>query len=190
MTKTALARFAQLLIAAGFSVACASGPSLRRTITVAAGKPTAIRLVTGSGKLALSLQNESAGYADQVYSATAADPSKKVVPDADLQALLDVFSEKGMFDQALASAPGDARDVLVVEHEGRRWIWVRRQLGVQASEQDFHEARAYFLSLYNSSVAFHGTGSQRPDFRGESARVHTDAAAARTRLEELRRRSQ
>ncbi|MFY9343575.1 MAG: hypothetical protein WAT39_13855, partial [Planctomycetota bacterium] len=176
MTLPAKVRFAQRLVALGLLVACA-GPGLRRTVTITEGQPTTVRLI--SGNLALSLQNESAGHADKVYTAASADPSRKVTADADLQALLDVFSEQQMFERSMTVVPPGSLDTLMVEQGGRRWVWAvsadrRARLAAQQrgdrSEQTFHEARAYFLSLYNSSVAYHGTGTARPDFRGEGAR--------------------
>lgn len=194
MVVQAPSRLTQLLVAAWLCVACSSGPSLKRSLTVTNTARTTVQLAAVSSKLTLTLQNESSGHAAEVYRAGAASPSTKVVPDADLQALLDVFSEKGMFEQALAAVPPDARDVLAVDHDGRRWIWARRRAGMQVDEQTFHEARAYFLSLYNSSVAYHGnssdTGEKRPNFSSENAKVKSSAAEARARLEEARRRSQ
>jgi hypothetical protein len=189
MVVQAPLRFLQLLAAAGLFVACSSAPSLRRDLTVGANLRTTVQLVAVSSKLTLTLQNDSAGHAGEVYGRNSQDPSKKVVPDADLQALLDVFSEKGMFEHSLPAVPPDARDVLAVDHDGRRWIWARRQRGMQADEQLFHEARAYFLSLYNSNIAYHGTGEDRVNFGSESAKAKSSAAEARARLEEARRRS-
>jgi hypothetical protein len=176
-----------LLLAACTVAGCASGPQLPRALEVAEGELTTVRLLQIEGKLQLSLQNESAGHADQVYAALSPDPSRKVVSDADLQALLDVFAGQGMFAQSLAQVPPDARDVLTVQAGDRTWTWVRRQRGVQQGEAAFHEARAYFLALYNSSVAYHGTGEDRPDFGTESRRAKVDAATATSRLRALRR---
>jgi hypothetical protein len=187
MVRQAHARFTQLLVAACCFVACQSGPSLRRSVTVSEGERTAVVLVASNGRLTLSLQNESAGNAAAVYATNSADPSRKVVADADLQALLDVFSELGLFAQAQSVVPPDARDVLFVDHGGKRHAWARRQLGAQTSESSFHAARDYFLALYNSNVAYHGApDAPRPNFSGENLRAKTTAEAARARLEQLR----
>lgn len=181
-------RFAQLLFAAWLVVvaaACSSGPRLKRSVEVQAGQRTVVRLLDVRGTLALSLRNASAQETTAVYTPNShdIDPGAKVVDDANLQTLLDVFSEKGLFERALADVPADARDALVVEQGQRRWIFARRQLGLQQAEQSFHEARAEFLALYNSSVAYHGTGEARPNFRAENARAQTDAQKAKTNLE-------
>lgn len=189
MVVQALTRFTQLLVAACTLVACSSGPSLSRALEVTPGQRTTVHLLQVNGSLALSLQNDMEQERAKVYgeATSAIDPGRKVVADADLQALLDVFSDKGMFAASLDEVPADARDALIVEQGDRRWIWVRRQRGVQQAEATFHEARAYFLSLYNSSVAYHGTGLARPDFRTENARARADAEKARLNLEQLRR---
>lgn len=177
-------RFTQLLVAAILFVGCQSTPSLARTLIVAPGELTTVRLIQVKGHLAFSLQNGSGQAPDQVYTANSnqIDPGSKVIADAELQALLDVFSELGLFAASLDEVPHDALDALIVEQGGQRWVWVRRQLGVQAAEQSFHDARAAFLTLFNSSVAYHGTGTERPNFKAEDSRARQDAARAREHL--------
>jgi hypothetical protein len=139
-----------------------------------------------AGKLELTLQNETAGYAKDVYRDDSPDKALKVVPDAELQLLLDVFAEQGMF--AAQPPPGpDALDVLVVAQAGRTWSWARRQRGMQASEMPFLQAKQYFLNVYNGNTAYHGTGDQKPDFRNERLRAQDEAAAASRRLRDLPR---
>ncbi len=191
MVALAPLRFAQLLLAAGAIVGCQSGPSIStRACTVVAGQRTTIHLLQVNDNLALSLQNASANEAADIYTQSSADQSRKVATDAEVQALLDVFSDKGMFAASLPDVPSDARVVLLVEQGKQRWYWARRKLGVQASDETFNEARAYFLSLYNGSVAYHGTGKQRPDFTGENARARAEAETARLRLEKARLQEQ
>jgi hypothetical protein len=142
-----------------------------------------------TGSQSLSLQNDSAQSAESVYtpSSGAIDPGRKIVADCNLQALLDVFSEKNLFEASLAEVPADAREVIMVEQGKRRWIWALRKLNVPQAEQGFREARAEFLTLYNSSIAYHGAGDQRPDFGAENKRAHTEAEKARLKLEATRR---
>jgi hypothetical protein len=203
MVALAVPRFAMLLAAVCGIVGCSSGPELPRAVTVTEGQRTVVGLYQVGTKLQLSLQNDSAtarnvtpassgqpvrlGQATEVYSKGSAD-GRKVVTDAELQTLLDMFAAKGMFDSSLGAVPPNARDVLTVEQGDRRWIWARRQLGVQESEQAFHEARAYFLQLYNSAVAYHGAGDAKPDFKEESSRAATEGEAAKNKLESARRK--
>ena len=181
-------RFAVLLLAAGLVVSCQSAPSLPRSVTIESGQPTHVTLVQVQGGMKFELQNASSGDAAAVYSDAKANPLAKVVPDAQLQALLDVFTQKGMFAASTTSVPPDARDVLAVDQPGRRWTWVRRQAGVQAAEADFHEAKAYFLEVYNSATAWHRGSGARPDLLSEQSRVKADADAAKRKLENLGRK--
>lgn len=169
-----------LLLAAGGVAACAGGPTPRRDVAVTAGERTTVALQTYRGPL-LTLHNESAVDAADVYS-SGADPLLKVVPDAELQALLDAFSEQQMFAHSLPRAPGDARDVLLVAQGDRRWIWARRGSDVDPREAAFRSGRSYFLALYNGNTAYHGAaGGVRPDFEGAAARARANGGGARQR---------
>jgi Tol biopolymer transport system component len=92
----------------------------------------------------------------------------------------------GPRDQTEVFVPPGARDVLRVDQGGRSWIWARREAGVQASEAAFHEARSYFLEVYNSSTAYRPSEA-RPDLWAEKERANDDAEAAKNRLEQLKR---
>lgn len=190
MVVQALPRFRQLLVAACLLVACQTDPALQRSVAVTAGERTTVHLVQVNGSLALSLQNASAQKATDVYGAdtSTVDPGRKVVDDVNLQTLLDVFATKGMFATSLGEVPPGSLDALIVEQGRRRWVWAvssdkRVRLAAQQrgdhSEQIFNEARAEFLELYNRSTAFHGTGTDRPDFRAEGARAKTDSTDSR-----------
>lgn len=168
----------------GGTVGCASGPTLARVVTIRSGEPTQVALRQGD-KLTLTLRNESAGYAKDVYR-DSKDPGLKVVPDAELQTLLDVYAEDGLFVHAVAGAAAAGLDSLTIEQGGQQWQWVRRQRGAQQGDASFHTARDYFLAIYNGNVAYHGTG-ERPNFSDENARARAEAAAARERLLQLRR---
>lgn len=185
MVALALLRTGLLLFAVGAAAllgACAGAPPLQRSVVV-------VRYVDVKGTLALSLRNEGAGARAQVYGADSAaiDPGAKVVADDELQALLDVFTETGLFASSVGEVPGDALDALVVEQDGSRWVFPRRLRGVQQAEAAFHDGRAYFLSLYNSVTAYHGAAGDRPDFKTEQVRTAGDARQARQKLERLRR---
>ncbi|HEX5054431.1 MAG TPA: hypothetical protein VFZ65_21815 [Planctomycetota bacterium] len=183
-------RIAVLLAAACNAVGCASSPELPRSVTIETGRRTSVTLTQTQGRMVLALQNESSGGAAQVYSDERSNPLAKVVPDAQLQALLDVFTAKGLFNTSMSTVPPDARDVLAVEQGGQRWIWARRQAGIDA-EPLFHEAKAYFLDVYNSSTAYHGhADDERPDLKGEMQRAHEDALTAKQKLEALRKEKQ
>lgn len=188
-------RFAAVLRVAAFLAAagCASGPSLPRGLQIEPGQRTTVRLMQVTTGQVFTLQNASSGSAGAVYSDERTDQLTKVLTDAQLQALLDVFTDKGMFVPREASVPPDARDALVVLQGDRRWVWSRRLAGTAESELPFHEAKAYFLSMYNQATAYHGnsgnsrTGDDRPDLKAENDRVRSEAAAAKRKLEGIRR---
>jgi hypothetical protein len=160
-------RIAAFLAAAG----CVGGGSLQRAVQVETGQRTTVQLVqfgdgpSVAGK-ALSLQNASSLTAPAGTSpATPPDPLTKVVDDEQLQRLLDVFAENGVFANGLPNAAPDAQDALVVSHGGKRWVFSRRKVGLQQEELAFHQAKASFLVVWNSATAYRGTGKERPDFR-------------------------
>ncbi len=185
MVRLALLGNALLPAAALFVAACASAPGRARDVVVTAGEPIKVSLLQVQDGLRFELQNASAEDRAAVYSDASTNPLAKVVPDEQLQRLLDVFAQSGLFATAQSTAAPDARDVLRIDRAGSSWTWSRRQRGVQADEARFHEAKAYFLELYNSSTAYH-RGQARPDFREERGRAREDAEAARRRLEGLR----
>lgn len=181
MAALALTRSA-VLLAAGFFAGCASDPGLPRAVTIEDGRPVRVQLQRVRERQTFLLQNASSAEPADFYRD--ASPFGKIVPDAQLQALLDVLAAKGMFATGTTSVPPDARDVLVVDQAGQRWIWARRRLGVQQDEAAFHEARAYFLEVYNSSTAYRPSALP-PDLKAEGERVRQEAEAARARLEHL-----
>ena len=138
------------------------------------------------GNLLLTLRNESGGLAADVYK-TAKDPNLKVVPDYELQVLLDVFAEDGLFASA-AGVPLQGPETLQVEQSGGLWAWSRPSNVDPKAKASFHQARQYFLSIYNGNVAYHGS-DQRPNFSDANSRAKADSEAARQRLLQLRKES-
>lgn len=184
----ALACTRTLALAAALSfVGCASGPDLPREVTIEPGRPTRVVLQQLRGGQTFLLQNASSTEAADFYDGDM-PAMAKIAPDAQLQALLDILAQKGLFARGAGAVPPDARDVLAVEHDGRRWTWARRQAGVQQDEVAFHEARTYFLELYNQSLAYHpGTSMDAAGWQQEQERLRREAAAARRKLEGLQR---
>lgn len=146
-----------------------------------------VRYVQFTSNLVFSLQNASSGSKAEVYGDAHRDRSVKVISDGELQALMDILAEHGMFERATAAAPLEARESIVVEMPDRRWVWTRlHQSGVV--DEPFHAARGYFLALYNGAVAYHGNEDEPvPDLAGQRERIQRDAAAAREKLLRLGR---
>lgn len=187
MAAFALTRFA-VLFAAGFAAAspfagCAGGPALARAVTIEAGRPTRVLLAQLRERQTFLLQNASSTTAADFYGGDM-PALAKIASDAQLQALLDILAEKGMFANGGGGVPPDALDALVVEQGGQRWTWARRRAGVQADEVAFHEARSYFLDLYNLSQAYHSADASL-DLKAEQQRVRREAEAAKNRLQQL-----
>ncbi|MCB9887832.1 MAG: hypothetical protein H6838_20270 [Planctomycetes bacterium] len=167
---------------------CASGPDIASGPRLEPGRRTTVRFVQFTTGQAFSLQNASSGSADEIYSDKRADRLTKVVSDGEVQALVDILAEHGMFTYGAAAAPSDAREALVVEFPGKRWVWTRPRLPGDAVEAAFQDARGYFLALYNMSVAYHSMpGDEVPDLAGQRERIQRDAAAAREKLLRLGR---
>lgn len=176
-----------MLLAAAFlhSGGCVGGPNLPRVVQVTAGQRTTVKLVPFTGGQVFTLQNKSSGSAEKVYSKDN-DPMTKVVTDEQLQKLLDVFAEKGAFGSG-AQVPPDARDALVVQQGDQRWAFYRRLAGVQEQELAFHEAKTYFLSVWNGAIAYHTTDQDRVDLRAEGDRVRSQGQASKKKLQGIDR---
>tara|TARA_R110002094_G_scaffold128953_4_gene122876 strand:+ start:1093 stop:1644 length:552 start_codon:yes stop_codon:yes gene_type:complete len=178
-----------LLICTAGLAACSSLP---RSLTVRPGETSVFVLISRQGPK-LTLRNDSSGNPDQIYS-DAKDQLAKVIPDAEMQALFDVFTADKLFELSLPGVPGNARDILRLEQGGKTWNWVRRGSFVDPREQAFNKARSYFLSLYNGSTAYHSGPSsddgRYPEFltekelarrNAELMRLEKEKAAARAR---------
>lgn len=176
MAALALTRSA--VLATSLLVACASDPGLPRAVTIEPGRPVRVLLQRTSQAQTFLLQNASSTEAADFYRD--AGPFAKVVPDAQLQALLDVLAAKGLFAAGNVPVAGDAREMLAVEQSGQRWAWARRRGGTAAEAVAFQEALAYFLEVYNSSTAYHPS-EQTPDLMAERDRLRREAEAARAR---------
>lgn len=177
-----------LLLALATFVGCSSLP---RKITVRPGERVRIALQQADGKVFM-LQNESSGSAESVYRDARADLGLKVAEDEAVQALLDVLAEKGMFERAAAQAAADARDVLSVVTPDAQYHWSRRRAQFSGSrtnptldegERPFHEARAYFLTLYNQTMSYHQRPLDRRALEAERQRAQNSGDAARSRLQ-------
>jgi hypothetical protein len=174
---------ALLTAVALLGASCAGGAAAHRLVEVRAGERTTVRFVqfTG-GQRVFVLQNESSGTAADVYS-DGRNQLTKVMVDSDLQALIDAFHAAGLSAKAPSSAPTEAREALIVEHGGRRWVWCRQRAGMQAEEAGFHTAKARFLDAYNTATAFHaGDPQSPPDLRGERDRAQSGNTATQQKL--------
>lgn len=151
-----------------FAACAASSPDLPRVVTVT--PETAVRIVLTDVKndRSLAVQNAAASAARRRADSRAV---VKVVRDEDLQTLLDVLAEKGLFEHGTARPLPDAIDLLTVENGTEHWHWARRKLGVQAEEMAFHESRSYFLAVFNNAVDYRRSTVDRDGLEAEQQRV-------------------
>ena len=155
-------RISLLICATVLATVLAACSALPRSLVVEPGETSVFALISRNGPK-LTLRNDSSGNPNEIYSG-AADQLSKVVPDAEMQALFDVFTAEKLFELSIPNVPGNARDVLRLEQSGKTWYWVRRGSFVDPREQAFNKARTYFLSIYNGSTAYH-TGPSSDDGR-------------------------
>lgn len=162
--------------------ACAGGAP-----RVIQGQRTVVRYVQFEPERMLTLQNRSSGSPEEIYSDPQVEPGTKVVDDARLQALLNLFAEHGMFARDERSVAAAARDALVVQQGDRRMTWSRlHKLGVDPAEQPFFACRQAFLEAYDAATAMQKP-LERPDLGAEQERIQQGSAEAQRKLLELQR---
>ncbi|MCA8952464.1 MAG: hypothetical protein KDE27_23335, partial [Planctomycetes bacterium] len=147
------------------------------------GQRTSVQFVQFDESRVFTLQNASSGSASEVYSDKRGDSMTKVVDDAMLQRLLDIYADQGLFARAERAAPPLARDALIVEQAERRWVFHR---GAAAETvRAYFAAKQYFLDTYNRAEAFHSSDAHVRDLEAEDRRVRDSAESARLKLERL-----
>jgi hypothetical protein len=164
---------------------CASQAGLPHVVTIASGKRTRVLLTQIDSRQTLALQNESSGSQKQIYSDSAGDLAEKVVADDELQRLVDLLAQQGMFQKAGAGAAPGAKELLVVEQDGKRWIWSRLNAAQTTADElmAFSRARTYVMAVYNSAVAYHTRKLTGKDLEAERERVLQSSKAALQKAE-------
>lgn len=171
-----------------FGCAASSG-SLPRVVQVEEGRRVRV-LLTDSASRVFAVQNRSSGSRSEIYSDRGATAQPKVVPDSDLQTLLDVLAKHGLFAHAAPVMARGARATITVETPDRTWHWSRPAVDptLPPNEQPqvlaFEEARNYVMLVYNSEMSFHAGSieSFSPETRKklEEARQSGGSPAKRT----------
>lgn len=141
-------------------------------VRVEPGRRTVVRLLQfrDGQVMTMSLQNLSSGSRREVYSDRGGEPGAKVIDDDELQRLLDVLAQQGIFEHP-GGAPADARDVLMVQQDDRRYVLSRRLQGRDPAELPFFEAQSYFLAVWNQAIAFRSSDANRADLRAEQEKA-------------------
>lgn len=135
---------------------CASGPVLVRRVHL---EPGSRALVTYQQPgLNLTVINQSSMTPAEAVAARKADPSLKLLPDDQVQVLLDMLGAKQFFDMASAVADPEAKSWLTVLANGEKYIVSgRSSRGDYAFHQRFQECLFLFNTVYNSKDSFTGS---------------------------------
>lgn len=185
MPPLSCARLGSFTVLAALFAACAGGGPVRRAaVAVEPRQATRVSLTQLSPMQALVLTTRGGRSQAEIFESNPPDALLKVLDDGEMQGLIDVLDQQGMFAATRSMPPPDARDVLVVEHGDRRWLWWRtKALGQQPDEMPFHQAKAAFLAVYNDAMAFRdGRGT---DFEAERQRTRAAGESARQKLLQL-----
>lgn len=162
-----------------------SSPALPRVLTVTSGERVQITLITDQGERVFKVQNASSGSRNEVYSDPESQAWTKVLPDKDLQQLLDVLTAQGLFEYSAAAPIATARDTLMVESAGRSWYWAHNNSDLATLRQKFLAAESYFLTAWNQAVAYSSTSMNRADLEAASARAQRSSTDAQRKLRNL-----
>lgn len=166
-------------------LACSSSPSLPRQLTVNQGQRTRVVLTQTSAGTRFTLQNESSGSREEVYKDPKADHTAKVVPDAQLQTLLDLLANEDFFQRAGGSAAPGARELITVEQGERHWVLSR---GMPKGPDDpvfmsFYRCREYVLAAYNNATGFHEEKVTGADLEHERDALNQSNRSSREKLQ-------
>jgi hypothetical protein len=152
---------------------CSSGPALARKIELGTGQKVVIAY-RSEGAQALSVINQSALNAADGAAARKADPNLKIIPDSQVQWLLDVFGGHGFFEAAAAPAGEGSRKELMVLIDGRQSYSITER-GRAEHLEAWALCLVRFLDLYNANESFTGGKLTADDLKqsGRDANART-----------------
>lgn len=147
------------LALAGLLGSCASGPDLRRVLTISdrdiAEFSYEQAIDGGLRSFRQGLVNDGQIEPADYYSAPDTDPFTKVISTEQMQVLIDALAARGFFDYARASmAPGSVSR-LALDLGNGRYVW-SKQPGIQADElRAYNQALVDFQNVYNAVTSYH-----------------------------------
>lgn len=171
-----------LLSAAALLAGCASGPSLDRAVTITEDDPVEVVYEQYQSGLRQTLLTPAVVDPKELYSAPGSDPLAKALPTVDMQVVLDTLATYGFFDHAMPMAQAGAVSSLQVRIGPRQQVWSKVPTMGLDELQQYHEAMAAFLNIYNATESFHAG-------RGDNS-VLEEAERLRRRYEEMQRKSE
>jgi hypothetical protein len=165
------------LLAATFCQ-CASGPALSREVELKAGSRTLITLQQAS--LELTLINQSALTESQAVAARKADRNLKLIPDDQVQFLLDRLGGEQFFGMANEVADPEARSWLTVMIDGKKHILSGRAArGDHLYMQRFSKCINLFSTIYSANDSFAGSKMTLTDLKRAGQSTNSESAATR-----------
>ncbi len=158
-------------------VQCASGPAIKRAMTLGAGERAEIVFTEGS--MRLSMINASSISPETAYSKASGDIMTKVIADEQMQRLLDGLSALDFFSRAEPARSREAKAAIEVVHRGRRHVMARRPLKISSVKDvgEFHQCAALVRYFYDNARAYHtGVNIRGNDFKALNEKLNKDAA--------------
>ena len=135
---------------------CAGGPALQRVVEVRNGGRAFVALQQRS--VSLSLVNQSALTKDQAIAARKEDRSLKLIPDNQIQFLLDALAAKKFFDLSSQFRDEEARSFLIVHIDGKQHILSgKANRGDHAYMKMYADCVSIFTTIYNANDSFAGS---------------------------------
>lgn len=151
---------------------CAGGPALERKILIQPGTRALVSLQQAT--ITLTVINQSALTKDQAQAARTQDRSLKIIPDAQVQLLLDLLGGQEFFANASATADPEARSWLTVMSGAEKWVLSGRAArGDHASMQRFSKCLNQFTDVYSSNDNFAGSKLTPRDFKRASESINS-----------------
>jgi len=144
-----------------------------RELTLQPGSQVAISYVQADGT-ALTMTNTSGLSADRAHAALKRDPSLKIIPDNELQRVLDVFGGYQYFRFASAAPASRSPNKLVVRTPDTRHVLTSRNSVAEATAA-FGHSLSLFLIAYNSNDSYSARKITAEDLKASSKRLNRGA---------------
>ncbi len=164
-------------LAATFSQ-CARGPALARKVHV---KPGSRALVTlQQSNISLTVINQSALTKDQAVTARKADPGLKLIPDNQVQFLLDKLGAQRFFELTSEVADPEARSWLTVLADGKKYVLSGRAgRGDHAYIKQYADCISLFTTVYNANDNYAGSKMTTEDLKRAVGSTNSESATIR-----------
>lgn len=128
----------------------------------------------------LTLVNQSSLTTEEANSARQKDPNLKVIPDAQVQQLLDLFGGSGFFDIAGSAAETRSQNWIMVQHGEEPYVAAS---SFQTPEQlaAWTDCLQVFTHVYNNNDSFTSSAMSAEDLQRASDEINQSSQAARAK---------